>query len=62
MGLLLAAARLRKAWRMAVSSEILGLGIGSGVLVSSGGADEERKSWRMTGSASSVSLGSEKES
>jgi hypothetical protein len=46
---------------MAVSSDILGIVTASGVLVSSGGADEERKSCReMIGSACSVSLASEK--
>ena len=44
IGRLLAAARLRKACKMAVSSVILGAETGSGVFVSSGGADEERKS------------------
>ena len=48
---------------MAVSSEILGIETASGVLVSSGGADEERKSCReIAGSACSVSLESEKAS
>ena len=48
---------------MAVSSEILRIETVSGVLVSSGGADEERKSFReVTASVCSVSLESEKAS